>query len=337
MFRTRQRLFLLAIAYLLVVTCLPACTMPAPTANAAPFEPQPELASTSSLPATPTPPHETTPTAIPTFTGTPFQPLATTPAVTPSPMVTATPSATATPAPTSTPAWVMSGPGKVTVPILLYHKIRADSPDQRYNVLPEVFEAQMRLLAAHGYQTISVKQLEDAILHGAMLPPRPFILTFDDGYMDIYDTVYPILSQLDFTGTIYIVANRVKSDGFMKTAVLKELANAGWEIGSHSMSHADLTQTFDNDLRVEILAAKILLEDEVGVDVDTFAYPYGLFSAKVGAKTANYGYTNAVGLGVSIEHDLNTLYYLSRVEIYGTYTIEEFARIVHLDEQLEAH
>lgn len=114
--------------------------------------------------------------APPTRTKTPLPPPL--PATVP-PSLTATATFTSSPSPTSTPteAWIAQGPGDVTVPILLYHRIDVSPINSRYYVPPEKFEEQMKLLHDWGYTSITTAMLIQAITEGAELPPRPFLLT----------------------------------------------------------------------------------------------------------------------------------------------------------------
>jgi peptidoglycan/xylan/chitin deacetylase (PgdA/CDA1 family) len=223
---------------------------------------------------------------------------------------------------------VTIGPGGVEVPILLYHRIEPDPSSNFYRMDTGTFESQLKYLSAHGYHTITTAQLRQAILEGISLPPRPIIITFDDGNVDNFEFAYPLMQKYGFTGTAYIVANRLDSEGYLSKEQLQELAAAGWEIGSHSMTHLDLANATPQQLRREILESRLRLEDEIGVDVRSFAYPFGTFTKTLAQKIENYGYRTGVGLGKNAIHDLNSIYYLSRWEIHGTMTIDEFETLL---------
>ena len=275
--------------------------------------------STIPNPATTTPPLPTSP--IPTIIDQENDP---------TPPLTLTPSPTSTPSPSLTPTatWSIVGPGEVEIPILLYHHVHPDPPSLNYWIDAENFEDQMQVLSDLGYHTVTPTQLRQAILQGLQLPPKPVIITFDDGNEDNYEYAFPIMQKFGFIGAVYIVANRLSADGFLSAEQLQELAAAGWEIGSHSMTHADLADVAANKLREEILDSRLRLEREIGVEVRSFAYPFGSFVSTLGAKVENYGYRTAVGLGKKTLHDLNTIYYLDRITIYGTMTLAEFSALL---------
>ena len=242
------------------------------------------------------------------------------------PPPTLTPSPTSSPPPSITPTatWSVVGPGEVQIPILLYHHVHPDPPSLNYWIDTENFEDQMRILSDLGHHTVTPTQLRQAILKGLQLPLKPVIITFDDGNEDNYEYAFPIMQKFGFIGTAYIVANRLGADGFLSTEQLKEMAAAGWEIGSHSMTHADLADATATKLREELLDSRLRLEREIGVEVRSFSYPFGSFVSTLGSKVENYGYRTAMGLGKKTLHDLNTIYYLDRITIHGTVTLEEF-------------
>jgi hypothetical protein len=166
------------------------------------------------------------------------------PTITPLPP-TETPLPTNTPEPTltPTPAVVQVGAGEeLTVPILLYHHISDEGPGNRYYVSPAAFKEQMQWLADHHYQTITIAQLADLILYGGEMPLRPVIITFDDGDADMVTNALPILKQFGFVATSYLIVKWIDAPHYITSEQVAQLIQEGWEIGSHSMSHVDLTQ-----------------------------------------------------------------------------------------------
>jgi peptidoglycan/xylan/chitin deacetylase (PgdA/CDA1 family) len=215
-----------------------------------------------------------------------------------------------------------------TVPILLYHSIPDQNPSSdRYLVSLEHFEEQMKLLKDYGYSTISIEQLVNHIRKGYSLPARPVVITFDDGYQNIYNNAYPVMGRFGFTGTVYIVANRLKSEGFLNAEQLQELLDQGWEVGSHGMTHTELTQNHGL-VRNEILQSRLDLNEALGIKVFSFAYPFGSLDWYISNKVLDYGYFAAVGVGNLSQHSFGTVYNLSRREIEGGATLEEFEELL---------
>jgi len=288
--------------------------------------------------AQPTP----TPTLAPTWTMSPL-PSATITATasstfSPTDTVTASPSPTASPTdiltPTLEPQWSIQGPGEVLVPILLYHQVGYSPSGSLYYVTAGEFERQMFLLHEWGYHTISVEQLAIAILVGAELPLKPIVLTFDDGNENIYSMALPIMQKYNFTGTAYIVYNYVGATNFMNKKQIRELHEAGWEIGSHSISHVDLTKRPDRQ-EDEIIESRRKLQILLDVPISTFAYPYGAYDDLSLDYIYFAGYTAAVGLGADMRQGPNNLYYLYRRDINGAYDLKTFAQFLPWQGDLE--
>jgi peptidoglycan/xylan/chitin deacetylase (PgdA/CDA1 family) len=233
-------------------------------------------------------------------------------------------------------AWIAFGTRQVqasservaTVPILLYHNIPIYStPSDRYDVSAAHFEEQMKLLKDYGYSTITIQQLVNHIKKGHVLPVRPIVISFDDGYQNVYDNAFPIMERYGFTGTVYIVSNRLQSEGFLNQDHLKEIVDHGWEVGSHSMTHTELTQNHAL-VRQEILQSRLDLDKALGIKVFSFAYPFGSLDWYISSKVLDYGYFAAVGVGNLSQHTFGTVYNLSRREIEGGATLEEFEELL---------
>lgn len=285
----------------------PTLLFPSPT----PFQP---------LPLTPT--RTPTPTDTPTTTPTPTSTATSTPTETPTP----TDLPTSKPLPTEPPeeeepTATIGDYGSVTVPILLYHHI-SDTVSTEYSVHTDQFKEQMKWLSDRGYTSVNISDVSRAIVAGEDLPDRPVVITFDDGYLDVYQNAYPILENYGFFATFFIIGDTVDTRGNLSAEQLQELVNHGWEIGCHSMHHSYLTSGYN--LEEEIVGSKVLLESKIGDPVQTFAYPYGLTNATVTNYTINAGYTSAVGLGSIMTHSTSTLFFLHRKEIKSWYTLDFF-------------
>lgn len=247
------------------------------------------------------------------------------PTFTPPPTHTSTP--TLTPSITPTPTWAWHPPGEVVAPILLYHHVDYENNSERYNVTPERFAEQMQALDDWGYTAITITQLIKAITEGTELPPRPVVITFDDGHISVYENAFPIMLDHGFPGVTYVVANRLKAEGFTGVEELVEMASAGWEVGSHSYTHTNLGED-TSVVRYEVLQSKLDLEDALSFPINTFAYPFGGFKPLVGDKVLRYGYLGGVGLGKNWTHNSDSLFFLQRIEVNGAYDLETFASLL---------
>ena len=257
----------------------------------------------------------------------PTRPATATQTFTPSATFTSTATPTASPSPTAT--WVVQGPGDVTIPILLYHRIDTSPIDSRYYVTPEKFEAQLKLLHEWEYTTITTRMLVQAITQGAELPPHPLLITFDDGHLNNYTTAFPLMQKYGFTGVLYIVYNYINADEYMNADQILEMHNAGWEVGSHSLNHFDLRKLDDDKKRAEIVESRDLLQELLGIPIETFAYPFGTKDASALDYAKFAGYIGAMGAsGYTPAQGEWNLFYLQRVEIKGTEDAKTFTRFL---------
>lgn len=252
-----------------------------------------------------------------------------TPTSTPFIPPTNTPTKVKTPTPTSTPTPIMTylPPGRVTAPILLYHHVDANGKNSRYTVEPAVFEQQMKWLYEHDYHTITITKLIDVIKNGGEIPERPFVVTFDDGAVSVYNNAFPIMQKYGFSGVFYLITGSLGSSGCVNEEQVREMLQAGWEIGSHSCTHANLTLGHSL-INNEMYASRTELETTFDVPVNTFAYPFGRVDDVVINRAYKYGYLGAMGLGTSYIHTPATLYYLSREEVRFEYDMHKFISLL---------
>lgn len=199
-------------------------------------------------------------------------------------------------------------PGEV--PILYYHRVAPEPPgwasmslDARraflsYDVLPIAFNAQLDWLAANGYHTILPRDLAAHWDKGRPLPPRPIILTFDDGTHDWVTDVLPALQRHHMVAEFYVVIENVGNA--LSWADVRQLAHAGMGIGAHDVHHVQLAGFGGNGLpaspatmRAEVEGARQAIEQNAGVVPDSMAYVGGGFDATLEQIVQQAGYTTA--------------------------------------------
>lgn len=169
--------------------------------------------------------------------------------------------------------------------ILIYYKIN-DVPGNTLSTSPELFAQQMRFLKEH-YTVMSPEELTNVITKGALLPSNAVLVTFDDGYRDVYEHAYPILKDLGlkallFPATDYIGATRPfphderlpMPNPALDWTQLRAMQDV-FTIGSHTKSHCIVTTLPLQVAREEIWSSKKLLEDRLGRPVRFFCYPKG--------------------------------------------------------------
>jgi peptidoglycan/xylan/chitin deacetylase (PgdA/CDA1 family) len=216
--------------------------------------------------------------------------------------------------------FIYSEPNPPLVPILMYHQIRnldatATDLDRTWTVSPAQFEGQMDHLVQKGYTTISLDRFAEFIRGGIPLPEKPVILTFDDGWIEHYRVVFPILKRRGMTGTFYIYTDGIGLRQGVKIKMLREMAEAGMSIGSQSITHTLLRRLQPELARMEITESKRRLEKIVGVPVTSFAYPYAEYGTLHPEMVRRAGYTTAVSIRQSMLHTVYHLYTLRRIRI----------------------
>lgn len=225
------------------------------------------------------------------------------------------------------------GRAAINVPILTYHYIRVN-PD-RYDrlgfalsVTPADFAAQMDWLAGNGYHPITTEDLYTYLQGARGLPSKPVILTFDDGYADFYTTALPILLSHDFRAEEYVVSGFVGQAGYMTAAQVKEADRSGIEIGSHTVSHANLATASTGASWAQITQSKAFLEQLIGHPVVSFCYPSGKFSSAVASQVATAGYHNATTTRFGYSHTMGDRYVWTRLRVSGGEPLDQFAAAV---------
>jgi peptidoglycan/xylan/chitin deacetylase (PgdA/CDA1 family) len=219
--------------------------------------------------------------------------------------------------------------GRVSVPILLYHNI-SDHGNNRYITTVKSFRAEMEALHQNGCHTITISQLVDVIQNGGTLPKNPVVLTFDDGYMGVYENALPIMKEYGYRGVMFVITSTLDSEtsyGYVQKQELLDFVDAGWEIGSHSVTHTDL-KTSKLGMQNELVQSRETLETMLGIKVRTFAYPYAVSNTWTRERAAEYGYDSAVGIDIYMTHSPKSLYYLSRREVPRSITAENFLALL---------
>lgn len=206
---------------------------------------------------------------------------------------------------------------KFYAPILLYHHIELKRPQNSYYVSPDIFDEQMKWLKDNDYTVISLDDFYTTINNEELLPPKPVVITFDDGYRDQYENAFPILKKYDFTATFYLKINNFNKGG-MHADEVKELLDAGNVIGSHSINHDNLTKMSPDDLKYDLTESKKILEKELGVDIKHYCYPGGAYDDNVISALLDTGYKTSTTTKHKVYHEIknkDSYFTLPRVHI----------------------
>lgn len=177
-----------------------------------------------------------------------------------------------------------------SLPVLTFHAL--DHTDRRSSAIlfsPQVFRRGMARLHKSGRRTLSLLEAVDRLRRGAPFPERSFVITFDDGYQSVYDEAFPVLQRYGMSATVFLTvgakgmrhsAGRLPSLGgrsMLSWPEIVEMQRAGIEFGAHTLTHPDLTRLTREQVEAEICESKAVIENAVGVQVSSFAYPYGYY------------------------------------------------------------
>lgn len=210
------------------------------------------------------------------------------------------------------------------IPVLMYHEI-GEVNNNNY-VRRSEFEAQVKWLAENGYHAVTLAQVYAHINDFRPLPPKPVVITFDDGYATFRGTAVPILREQGYTATAFITTGLIGRPEHMTWAEVAELPGLGFEIGSHSVTHPDLRFLSGARLTRELVEARRELQERTGARVDFFCYPAGKFNDQTPEAIKAAGYLGAV----TTEYGPVTLgqspFLWSRIRIVRGETPGSFAR-----------
>lgn len=202
--------------------------------------------------------------------------------------------------------------GFQVVPILSYHHFAEDC-DSPLCMPASGFDLQMKYLKENGYRVISTRELHSFLNYRHPLPKKSLVISIDDGYRSVYDIAFPILKKYDFTATLFIYTDFV---GASRNAIswdqLREMKAAGFEVGSHSLSHADLTQklegedddTYISRIERELRVSKEILDKELAQNTLSLAFPFGRYDSRTLVISERLGYE----IGASVKSGSNPFF-----------------------------
>ena len=181
--------------------------------------------------------------------------------------------------------------------VLMYHAVVEDDDDAAEpSIGKTLFGRQMEFVAAHGYQTVLVRDVVARLEAKSPVPSRWVALTFDGGFADFYTNAYPALRRHGLKATLFVIVSALGAPGGLSWDQLRELHASGLvEIGSHSWDHVADECLSADDAREEKARSKSVLEAKLGVPIVTYAYPYGAFSERARQLLREEGYRGAAG------------------------------------------
>ena len=180
------------------------------------------------------------------------------------------------------------------VPVLMYHHVGVRNENPGETVSPESFERQMEFLRTHRYRVLGLGELVEAIKNKKPLPLKTVSITFDDGNLDNFSYAFPVLKNMGFPATVFMITSNINRDGGLSEEDLRIMDEAGVTIGSHTVHHAFLPEKTPEDARSELADSKQALEKVLGHPVTLFSYPAGGVTPQIRSWVEQAGYTGAV-------------------------------------------
>lgn len=191
--------------------------------------------------------------------------------------------------------------------ILMYHMISTPRTvaESRFCRTPKAFHRDMQQICKAGYNVVTLATILDAIMSNTILPDKAVAITFDDGLACDYENALPILQEFGYPASVFIVTGKVgkfnnfsENYGFSRRRMLnaneiRTLADAGIDIGSHTVNHVLLGKTERGTAIHEIRDSKAMLEDILGHEIPHFAYPFGSWSPAIRDAVMEAGYSGA--------------------------------------------
>lgn len=230
---------------------------------------------------------------------------------------------------------------KYDIPVIMYHRV-INNPENEgvYGtyIYEDMFKKHLQYLKDKNYTVITFKDLDKIGWRNRFEKDKKYIfITFDDGYKDNYELAFPILKEFGFKATIFLMGSStynewdVKAGGekefpLMSVEMIKEMQDYGIEFGAHTFNHPKLNTLSNEEIEYQIVDVKKPLEEKIGKEIITFAYPYGILNdyAKEMAKKAGYIFALATDSGsVCLSDDL---YQIRRIAIFPNTNLFSFKR-----------
>lgn len=213
------------------------------------------------------------------------------------------PQGASAPQPSPTPLTGAEMAARATVPVLCYHQVRpwasGDSGYAKDSLIcpPEYFREQLDAIKGAGWTTVTPDAYLAHVRGEATLPDKAVLLTFDDGKDNQPQTAFAELTARGMTGVFYVMTVVLNKKGWVSATQLREVADAGHVIGSHTYDHQrtpDLTTP--EQWAAQYVKSRAKLQELSGQAVESLAYPYGLWAPPVIAPVTEAGYTTAFQL-----------------------------------------
>jgi len=230
----------------------------------------------------------------------------------------------------------------LSIPILMYHRVSDGSegngseakreaaahPYYRTSTSPQRFAEQINYLRGNGYRTVSLAEAVGGLRGQSPIADKQVVITFDDGYQDFYRHAFPVLSQCGFSATVFLPTAYIgdspvsfKGRNCLTWAEVRELNQHGIRFGSHTVTHPQLRDISPAAVKDEISSSKKTIEEKLGSEVDSFAYPYAFPQTDIDFRNmlrdllVEAGYRNGVCTIVGLARPKSDPFFMERLPV----------------------
>ncbi|MBI3633698.1 MAG: polysaccharide deacetylase family protein [Candidatus Vogelbacteria bacterium] len=220
---------------------------------------------------------------------------------------------------------------QIGIPFLIYHSVRPHITNETaiqdaYDITPKALDRQFEYLKNNGYHTVYPRDLVEYLNGNLRLPNKPIVISFDDGWENQYKYAFPLIQKYDFKAIFYIYSRPldIGAKHFLTWSQIKEMLAAGMEIGDHTLTHPYLMRVTDPVvMRREILGEKLELEKRLGIQIKSFAYPFGHYNNLAISMIKSAGLTSARTTYPGVYKSGDDLY-----KMKGFLTVDDFNKFL---------
>lgn len=218
------------------------------------------------------------------------------------------------------------------VPILCYHQVRnykpSDSKTAKDYIVPvDAFRDQMKLLADSGYNAILPGQLHEYLITGKALPAKPVLITFDDTRLDQFTAALPELNKYGYKAAFFIMTVSLGKPGYMTTEQVKQLADEGHTVGSHTYDHKNVKTYTADDWVEQVQKPSKQLQTITGKPVEYFAYPFGLWNKGAITRLKDHDFKTVFQLSAKRDEN-DPLFSVRRIIVPGSWSGATMLRVM---------
>lgn len=232
------------------------------------------------------------------------------------------------------------------VPVLMYHRVGTahNAWEARYAISPGNFAAHMGALASQGYRAADIDALVTWLEGGSPLPDRSILVTFDDGFRGVREHALPVLENLGWPFTVFLVSDLIGQEDVWTRASnpagvtyplldaneIRDMQRRGVSFHSHTRSHPSLPTLDELELTQQLTGSREVLAGLLGHDVSYLAYPFGHADERVEAATRAAGYRAAFSTRSGFNRRDVNRFQIRRLDVFGTDTPAMLLRKIRL-------